>query len=187
MTISREKRDRLVVELIRQAEELEWALRLANGWAPTPSLPEVPQFAHYLLEIPPMLADESSRDVLVRFAILYKEELTIVRAARNRVAHALELDDDTLATAVQVARTLVELLRKLVGAAEASAPATITVAERAALERAARANGWSSNEMAELVSIVTAIRSSTHAWTNLDKEAGWEKIASVTTDVRATA
>lgn len=109
----------LTVELIRLAEELSWAVRVASTPQERARQP-VPEKYWYIENLRPITRDERSIDVLRRFVNLYRDEIAVVRAARNQAVQDYEISPRTLADAVEVGRRLVGILRS--SAAEPPAP-----------------------------------------------------------------
>jgi hypothetical protein len=61
---------------------------------------------------PLTLADDAQAAAKARFASLFAEEIQVVGAARNLVAHARPIDDTLLDEAVELARELVRIIRE---------------------------------------------------------------------------
>lgn len=84
-------RAQLEAELLRLAAELERDIELAEA---------------------PSEAEAADRSSLLRWRTLFAEEMDVVRAVRNSVAHARPLRDEDLEAAAELARTLVSLARQ---------------------------------------------------------------------------
>ena len=84
-------------ELIRLWEELDAFLRLTPNSA---------------LGSPTVGDDPEVSAARARFAALFKEEIDIVRAARDYAAHSRPIDAEILREAVQVGRELVRIARE---------------------------------------------------------------------------
>jgi hypothetical protein len=84
-------------------EDLDAVAAFAQGRQRPPGLRGTPDWAQQARS---ELPDESPTEVLSRWASLFADELAIVRAARNSVAHSIDISDQALRSAVHLAGKL---------------------------------------------------------------------------------
>lgn len=99
---------RLSVLLLDLWEDLEAVATYARGGRRPENLRPAPEWA---TKATVGLAGEGPRDVLARWANVFQDELAIVRAARNSVAHSIPLPADTLRSSVYAAGKLLAFAR----------------------------------------------------------------------------
>jgi hypothetical protein len=106
------ERARLKDRLLYLVAELEGILAFIEGrYEPEPGDPAV-----WLYHVWSSLPEESSREVLRRWRQVFADELQVVQLARNSVAHARYISDDSLRNAVAGAERLVSIAKSSVSA-----------------------------------------------------------------------
>ena len=102
------QRARATVLLLDLFEDLDALRAYADGRKRAPGLRSVPDWVD---ELPRIVSTDTPRGRLSRWVNVFQEELDVVKAARNTVAHALPIGDDDLASAVRIAARLLMYAR----------------------------------------------------------------------------
>ncbi len=100
--LTQAQRDRATALLLNMNEELE-ALRAYAYDEVRPGVAPVPE---WVFDLPEIVPSDTPRARLLRWANVFADELTFVRAARNSVAHARYISDGDLAISVRAAARL---------------------------------------------------------------------------------
>jgi hypothetical protein len=96
-------RAELTLLLLDLWEDLDAIVSFAHGRPRPPGLRPAPDWARQARSASP---DESAVEVLDRWASVFAAELAVVRAARNSVAHSIDISEQGLRSAVHLAGKL---------------------------------------------------------------------------------